>query len=441
MPTFTGLSVPSLRLVLSYIFDWICIIAIAAVGAGWEYLTPYKRPFSPVNLDISYPFEEHETIPTWLMAVIGLVIPAAIIFLVCIIFVPGPTASRGTPKLLIWRRKLWEWNTGWMGLALSLATAFMVTQGMKLLFGKPRPDLLSRCRPDLGRLAQAAVGNYVGGGAGDNELNPAWVMVTDAICQNTNEDIMKDGFKSFPSGHASFSWAGLLYLTLFLASKFSVAIPFLAPRPFSTNPAYTSAITPSNLKSRASTDRSILPVHKQESSLTAPGYSENDAVVPIRYQSAAPPVYTLVLILTPVGTAIYVASTRFTDFRHFGFDLLFGSLIGITTAWFSFRWYHLPITRGAGWAWGPRSYQRAWGIGVGVGSYVGTEGWSRQGKSETQRNGPNTNGVHHQGYAAEATSQDGIIEMERRDGLRGRNDGTAAGQPIYVSHAQGAHVV
>ena len=112
-------------------------------------------------------------------------------------------------------------------------------------------------------------------------------------------------------------------------------------------------------------------------SLSSPTSYTDDAVVPIRYQNAAPPVYTLVLILVPVCAAIYITSTRFTDFRHFGFDLLFGSLIGITCSWFSFRWYHLPITRGAGWAWGPRSYERAWGIGVGRGSYVGTEGWSK----------------------------------------------------------------
>lgn len=236
------------------------------------------------------------------------------------------------------------------------------------------------------------------------------------------------------------SWAGLLYLTLFLASKFSVAIPYLAPRAYSTNPAYTSAVTRSNLRSRVSTDRSILPVHKQESTVSNPGYLESDAVVPIRYQSAAPPVYTLALVLTPVLSAIYVCSTRFTDFRHFGFDLLFGSLIGITCAWFSFRWYHLPITRGAGWAWGPRSYERAWGIGVGVGSYVGTEGWSRKGRSETKRNDAGINGGHAHGYSGEATSQDGIIEMERRDGLRG-TDATTADEPMYVPHAQGSHAV
>ena len=111
------------------------------------------------------------------------------------------------------------------------------------------------------------------------------------------------------------SWAGLLYLTLFLASKFSVAIPYLAPRAYSTNPAYTSAVTRSNLRSRASTDRSILPVHKQESMVSNLGYPESDAVVPIRYQSAAPPVYTLALVLTPVLSAIYVCSTREAQWR------------------------------------------------------------------------------------------------------------------------------
>jgi membrane-associated phospholipid phosphatase len=363
---------------ISYIFDWIVIIAIAAVGGGWNWITPYHRPFSPVDLNISYPFQTHERIPTWLLVVVALVIPAGITFLVCLIFVPGPTASRGTPKSLIWRRKLWEWNTAWMGLALSLATAFMITQGMKLLFGKPRPDLLSRCQPDLSRIQDTAVNNIA------NEIgqafNPAWVLVTSDICTNQDDDILQDGFKSFPSGHASFSWSGLLYLTLFLASKFSVAIPYLPQRPFSTNPAHTSAVTPSNLR-----DKPLLPLHQKQSSMTS---SPDEKVVPIRYQAAAPPVYTLVLVLVPIASAIYICSTRFTDFRHFGFDLLFGSLIGILSAWFSFRWYHLPITRGAGWSWGPRSYQRSWGIGVGVGSYVGTEGWSQFGKSETTaRNG------------------------------------------------------
>ncbi|PSN73013.1 PAP2 domain-containing protein [Corynespora cassiicola Philippines] len=391
-----AINLPSKRLVLSYIFDWIVIIAIAALGGGWEFLTPFHRPFSPVDLTISFPFENDETIPTWLLAVVALVIPAAITFIVCLVLVPGPTASRGTPQSLIWRRKMWEWNTAWMGLALSLATAFMITQGMKLLFGKPRPDFLSRCRPDLSRIRETAV-NPIG-----EDFNPLWVLVTSEICTNTDDDILQDGFKSFPSGHASFSWAGLLYLTLFLASKFAVAIPFLPHRPFSTDPAHSSAITPSNLRNYS---KSLLPSHHKETGFSSSSASES--VVPIRYQAAAPPVYTLVLVLIPFTSAIYITSTRFTDFRHHGFDLIFGSMIGILTAWFSFRWYHLPISRGAGWAWGPRSYERAWGIGVGVGSYVGTEGWSHKGESETDPHG------HGLGNGIELNERAGTTESQR----------------------------
>jgi membrane-associated phospholipid phosphatase len=182
--------------------------AIAAVGAGWEYIYPYNRPFSPVNLDISYPFEHHETIPTWLLILVALVAPAGIIFVVCMVFVPGPTASRGTPKALIWRRKLWEWNTGWMGLALSLATAFMITQGMKLIFGKPRPDLLSRCQPDLDLVSAHLVNPVVSNVLGSVTNN--WVLVTSEVCRNPDRSRggeLMDGFKSFPSGHSSCTFA------------------------------------------------------------------------------------------------------------------------------------------------------------------------------------------------------------------------------------------
>jgi membrane-associated phospholipid phosphatase len=192
---------PSRRLILSYIFDWIVIIAIAAVGGGWNYLRPFHRPFSLVDLSISYPFENHETIPTWLLMVSSLVIPAIIVFFVCLVFVPGPRASKGATKALIWRRKFWEWNTGWMGLALSLALAFMVTQGMKNLFGKPRPDFLSRCQPDRSAFAGSSasdVGSYAAQG-----FNSIWVLVTSDVCTQTDNDILQDGFRSFPSGHAS----------------------------------------------------------------------------------------------------------------------------------------------------------------------------------------------------------------------------------------------
>ena len=77
---------------------------------------------------------------------------------------------------------------------------------------------------------------------------------------------------------------------------------------------------------------------------------------------------------------------------------------------------------------------------MGVGSYVGTEGW-RGGERKSARNGAATAGGRANGYSAEATSQDGIIEMERRDGARERSEGVAADEPVYAPPAQGAHAV
>lgn len=84
-----------------------------------------------------------------------------------------------------------------MGLALALATTFMATEGMKNLFGKPRPDLLSRCDLDPGTLGQYVLGGL---GRGLPEYN---VLVSATACRQLDMDKLMDGFKSFPSGHAS----------------------------------------------------------------------------------------------------------------------------------------------------------------------------------------------------------------------------------------------
>lgn len=128
----------SLSLILSYVVDWIIVILAAVVGGVFSIITPNKRPFSLVNPEISFPYVNKEKISTATLILCGLAAPAIIIFLAAILLIPGPTVPKPTPKVLIWRRKLWELHTGWLGLGLSLAAAFLITGGMKNLFGKPR---------------------------------------------------------------------------------------------------------------------------------------------------------------------------------------------------------------------------------------------------------------------------------------------------------------
>jgi membrane-associated phospholipid phosphatase len=85
-----------------------------------------------------------------------------------------------------------------MGLGLSLGLTFVFIQGMKNAIGKPRPDLLDRCKPDAANYRKYIVADY----AAVAGFNPQWVLVSDAICTTTDDALLNDGFRSFPSGHA-----------------------------------------------------------------------------------------------------------------------------------------------------------------------------------------------------------------------------------------------
>ena len=81
-----------------------------------------------------------------------------------------------------------------------------------------------------------------------------------------------------------------------------------------------------------------------------------------------------------MGAAIYISSTRYSDLWHHGFDVIAGAILGIASAWLGFRWYHLPISRGGGWAWAPRSSKRAFGRGIGVLTYADDDMDANRGK-------------------------------------------------------------
>jgi diacylglycerol diphosphate phosphatase / phosphatidate phosphatase len=64
-------------------------------------------------------------------------------------------------------------------------------------------DLISRCLPSPGL-----------------KDSPVWGLSNYTICTQVDEYILRDGFRSFPSGHASLSFAGLGFLSFYLVGKF-----------------------------------------------------------------------------------------------------------------------------------------------------------------------------------------------------------------------------
>src|SRR4051812_1735047 len=87
----------------------------------------------------------------------------------------------------------------------SLILTSFITDVIKNAVGRPRPDLISRCKP-VPRTP-------------DNKL------VTIDVCTETDPHTLQDGWRSFPSGHSSFAFAGLGFLALFISGQTHVFRP------------------------------------------------------------------------------------------------------------------------------------------------------------------------------------------------------------------------
>ncbi|KAK7936210.1 hypothetical protein LTR80_011383 [Exophiala xenobiotica] len=306
------------RLVVSYTLDWIVVITLAVGGGVLNYISGYHRPFSLTDTSLTYP-EKNNIVSLTIVGIVAFAVPAVAIAVLCLALPARPLPGAAS-RPAAWRRKLWDMNAGLLGLAFSLALTLFVTSGLKNIIGKPRPDLLARCDPDVSN-----IDNWRVGGFGTSLDSEASALVVSGICRQPNQRLLDDGFAAFPSGHSSFSWAGLLYFTLWFCSKLSITIPHLG-------------IT--------------TPVTKEMSGGAAEG-------PPALETQAAPPLWLVLIALFPCGVALFICSSRYADFHHAGFDIIAGSVIGILFAWGCFRTYHPRVRQGVRASWGPRQHDHA----------------------------------------------------------------------------------
>ncbi|CAG8613526.1 6473_t:CDS:2 [Paraglomus occultum] len=235
------------ELIASYAIDWtLAALFMVTFLVTNALLTPFNRRFSLEDKSIQYPFAEHERVPLWLCFALAVILPAAVISVIAVFF----------------RRSLHDLHHGLLGLCLTITLTIMVTEAIKTAVGRPRPDFIDRCQPVAG-----------------SQDDPVFGLSNSTICTQTDKYIMNDGYKSMPSGHSSTSFAGLGYLSLYLAGKLHVF------------------------------DRK--------------GHT---------YKS-------LVITLPLIGAAL-IAISRTEDYRHHWQDITVGGIIGLVFAYFSYRQYY-----------------------------------------------------------------------------------------------------
>ncbi|CAG8779165.1 23519_t:CDS:2, partial [Dentiscutata erythropus] len=214
-----------------------------------DSMEPFHQNFSLENKSIQYPFAEHERVPFWLAAIIVFVIPVIIIAAIS----------------LIKYRSLHDLHHALLGFMLSITLTLAVTDFFKTFAGRPRPDFINRCDPLPGSV----------------DAKP-WGLSNSSICQQTNDAIMKDGYKSFISGHSSASFSGLGYLTFYFAGKLNI--------------------------------------------FDKKGH-----------------VYKTIVLLCPITVAAYIAVSRTEDYRHHWQDVVTGGLIGFIFSFFTYHQYYPPL--------------------------------------------------------------------------------------------------
>ncbi|ORX98717.1 PAP2-domain-containing protein, partial [Basidiobolus meristosporus CBS 931.73] len=236
------------KLALSYMKDWALVLVLMAGFLLIDRIPPFHRMFSLQNKSISYPYQEREMVPIWLGAIFAFVVPLSTIVLI----------SLGI------KRSPYDCHNALLGLCLSLSLAIMFTDILKISVGRHRPDFLSRCQIRYEH--------------GQPPNDPLLGLTTTSICTQTNRSIFLDGIKSFPSGHTSLGFAGLAYLSLYIAGKMLL--------------------------------------------FDGRGHA-----------------YKGFLVSLPIMGAVMVGISRICDYRHHWSDVVAGAIIGMSTAYFSYRQY------------------------------------------------------------------------------------------------------
>merc|ERR1711881_582880 len=153
------------------------------------FIEPFHRMFFLDNIAIQYPHAEVERVSVFWLFVYALFLPIGILLLLTLLIHPSPHKTHVTL----------------LGLAIFFILTIVLTDIIKNAVGRPRPDLIARCKPQKG--------------------TPLHQLVTFETCTEKDHHTLHDGWRSFPSGHSSTAFSGLGYLSLVLAGQLHVLRP------------------------------------------------------------------------------------------------------------------------------------------------------------------------------------------------------------------------
>ncbi|ONH68122.1 putative diacylglycerol pyrophosphate phosphatase 1 [Cyberlindnera fabianii] len=241
---------------LSYLGDWVIYIVLLIGAMLWRRGNPRYHEFSLDDNSISHTYYNDIAVMfnDVMLFILSLVAPVVFTFVVF-----------GFDPLDSITRKVWNIFVGLLAFTGMHAYQSIVVTILKIQLGVPRPDMIQRCQPRDWSLPTLGTLNNVG------------------ICGLTNLQLIRDGFKSFPSGHAATASTSALFCFFLFATKYKV-------------------------------------------------FDERPLTLKI------------IISILPFKIAMFLTASRFSDNRHFISDLIAGAIIGIFSAYLVYRIYFSSLT-------------------------------------------------------------------------------------------------
>lgn len=215
---------------------------LAVICMYLDNLEPFHRKIQPEELWLYKNPRTESYVPTsllWPVVTLTPLVPIIVLFLI--------------------RKDKVDTVQAFLSLSLTLTLNGFLTILVKVIVGRPRPDYFWRCFPD-------------------GQSNPAMICTGD-------KDEIRNGLKSFPSGHSSFAFASLGFASFYLIGKLRI-------------------------------------------------FTHNRG----RGQS-----WRLIMGFSPLIIALTIALSRTCDYHHHWQDILVGSLLGFGIAWLCYRQYYPPF--------------------------------------------------------------------------------------------------
>ncbi|XP_020705301.1 lipid phosphate phosphatase 2 [Dendrobium catenatum] len=238
-----------------HMHDWIILVILGIIDIILNVIEPFHRFVGrDMMSDLRYPLKSN-TIPFWVVPMIGIVLPVFI-----------------TLGIYFKKKNVYDLHNAVLGLLYSVLITGVLTDAIKDAVGRPRPDFFWRCFPD-----------------GKDFYDKITTIV---ICHG-DKSVIKEGHKSFPSGHSSWSFAGLGFFSWYLAGK-------------------------------------------------------------IKAFDRRGHVAKLCIVLLPILCASFIAISRVDDYWHHWQDVVAGGLLGLVVASFCYLQFFPPPYDTDGW--GPHAY-------------------------------------------------------------------------------------